>query len=149
VNTEVKMGKVVVSNNGVCLSTTGVGSCLVITLFDPQARLGAMAHTMLPSGASHGVSHSTKYVDLAIDAMITQLEALGASTKNLEAKLVGGANMFPHDQEHDIGAENVAKAKKIFKKKGIQLIGEAVGGSHGRSVEFSVTSGGVTIKINI
>jgi chemotaxis protein CheD len=144
---EVTLGKVVVSKNGDCLTTAGVGSCLVVTLYDPESRIGAMGHAMLPSVPSHSAGRSTKYVDLAIDAMITRMEALGASTGNLEAKLVGGANMFPHDKEQDIGTANIAKAREKLKERNIRLVGESVGGSVGRSVEFSVASGGVTVKI--
>ena len=69
----------------------------------------------------------------------------GAKKENLEAKLVGGANMFPA-LKSDIGKENVLAAKLILKKEGIRLVGESVGGSQGRSVEFPIASGIVTVK---
>jgi len=48
--------------------------------------------------------------------------------------------------ESDFGKENVSRAKEKLKKAGIAIVGECVGGSQGRSVEFSVTTGIVTVK---
>jgi len=48
----------------------------------------------------------------------------------------------------DIGRENVLSAKKKLKQENIKLIGESTGGSVGRSVEFSVATGIVTVKIS-
>ncbi|MFB0524815.1 MAG: chemotaxis protein CheD, partial [Phycisphaerae bacterium] len=63
-----------------------------------------------------------------------------------EAKLIGGANMFPSFNS-DIGKDNVSSAKEKLKKERIKIVGECVGGSQGRSVEFSPTTGVVTVKI--
>jgi len=49
--------------------------------------------------------------------------------------------------ESDIGKDNVSSAKEKLKKEGIKIVGEVVGGSQGRSVEFSVASGIVTVKV--
>ena len=75
------------------------------------------------------------------------MQALGAERIDIEAKLVGGANMFGLSSS-DIGRENVLSAKKKLKEAGIKLIGESIGGSVGRSVEFSVATGIVTVKIS-
>lgn len=48
--------------------------------------------------------------------------------------------------ESDIGERNVLSAKQKLKNEGVKLFGEVVGGSQGRSVEFSVGSGIVTVK---
>jgi len=176
---EVPMGKMVVLEGSQNLITSGVGSCLVVTLYNPKLQIGALAHTMLPSKARHntdyeqnisaslpvGASSSgqkcmideqvstktsdTKYVDVAIDQMLKGLRAKGSNRADLEAKLIGGANMFPSfiPGTNDIGKENVLSAKDKLKKEGIRIVGECVGGSQGRSVEFSTTTGVVTVKV--
>jgi chemotaxis protein CheD len=176
---EVRMGDIMVLEGSQNLITSGVGSCLVVTLYDPKLQIGALAHTMLPSRARHntddeqsisaslpfGASSSgqkcmvaertsvkaedTKYVDVAIDKMLRRLGAKGAKRGDLEAKLFGGANMFPSFflGTNDIGKENVLSAKDKLKKEGIRVVGECVGGSQGRSVEFSPATGVVTVKV--
>jgi chemotaxis protein CheD len=156
--------------------TCGVGSCLVVTLYDPKLQIGALAHSMLPSSPTQSTEYKTplfgsspseslpgqqaclvaeqvstetketKYIDVAIDEMLQRMQTKGAKREDLEAKLIGGANMFP-SFDSNIGKDNVLSAKELLKKKGIRIVGECVGGSQGRSVEFSPTTGVVTVKI--
>ena len=79
---EVKMGEVVVANGADNLVVFGVGSCLVITLYDPKLKVGACAHAMLPLSIIHNLSSITehgkrdaRYVDVAIDEMLKRSHA--------------------------------------------------------------------------
>ena len=54
------------------LVTYGLGSCLGITLYDPELSLGGMAHTLLPKPrAGMDTSRMTKFVDSSIRLMLT------------------------------------------------------------------------------
>jgi len=173
---EVHMGDIAVIEGADNMITSGVGSCLVITLYDPKLQIGALAHTMVPSLPTQDTQYrqrlsaemsseatpagqpclvaeqvltrtkDTKYIDVAIDKMLKGLGARGAKREDLEAKLIGGANMFPSFAS-DIGEDNVRSAKDKLKAEGIRIVGECVGGSQGRSVEFSPTTGVVTVKV--
>ena len=145
---EVQMGHVRVSGNGETLTASGVGSCLVIILWDPVHRVGGVAHAMLPpaSRPPGRNGQDTKYTDAAIDEMLRQMRAGGSRRDHLEAKIVGGANMFPN-LKADLGSENVSSAKEKLDRENIRLVGESVGGSAGRSVEFCTASGIVTVKV--
>ena len=134
------------------LVALGVGSCIVVTLYDPVLRIGAMAHAMLPDSARSGLaSKPFKFADLAIEGMIRKMESLGSQRRNMEAKIVGGADMFPSLRHSRLraGEENVLAAKEKLRKEGISMAGEVVGGSVGRSVEFDTASGIVTVRIKI
>ena len=174
---EVHMGHIAVMKGAHNLITSGVGSCLIITLYDPKLQIGALAHTMVPSSAKRDTEYEqrasahlsseastigqacmvaeqvstkaeeTKYVDVAIDRMLKGLQANGAKRQDLEAKLIGGANMFPTIASDDVGRDNVLSAKDKLKAEGIKIVGECVGGSQGRSIEFSPTTGVVTVKV--
>ena len=130
-DTEVHIGKIAVARGNENLTASGIGSCLVITLWNPKLKIGALAHTMLPNRRSSSVARDssdelripsyeshlacrqagdTRHVDVAIDEMIKQMETQGAHRADLEAKLIGGANMFSAF-ESDIGEENVLSAK--------------------------------------
>lgn len=174
---EVHMADIAVHEGSQNLVTSGVGSCLAITLYDPILQIGALAHTMVPSSARRDAQYEqrasahlsfeastigqacavaervstktedTKYVDVAIDHMLKGLQAKGSNRADLEAKLIGGANMFPSLTSDDIGKDNVLSARDKLKAEGIKIVGECVGGSQGRSVEFSPTTGVVTVKV--
>ena len=146
-------GTIKVTNIQNKLVASIMGNRIIITLFDYENKIGAMAHAMLPNNCSLVVgrklpneSRHTKYVDEAIDEMLRNMESKGAKAGDLEAKIAGGANMFPACGS-DIGRDNVLSAREKLKKEGMKLVGESVGGTIGRSVEFSVASGIVTVKI--
>ncbi len=145
-NIEVAMGAVAAARPPDNLAASAVGSCVVIILYDPGRQIGAMAHAMLPhhSQATKHESQDTRYIDAAIDEILKRAATSGAKREDLEARLVGGANMFPEFKSH-IGKNNVLNAKKKLEEEGIKIVGECVGGSVGRSVEFCVTSGIVTV----
>ena len=147
---DVNMGEIATAKTADDLTVSGIGSCLAIMLYDPKLKLGALAHAMLPSSKTRNPSttkvEDTRYVDIAIDEMLQRMLSQGAKREDLEAKLVGGANMFAAFKS-DVGGENVVNAEEKLKREGIKIVGESTGGSIGRSVEFSVASGIVTVKI--
>ena len=159
-NIEVYMGDVAVTKGEDNLAASGIGSCLVITFYDPKHKISALAHTMLYARrlssevrssknerrkTDPDESPDTKYADTAIDEVLKRIESLGAKRENVEVKLIGGANMFSAF-ESDFVKENITRVREKMKKAGIAIVGECVGGSQGRSVEFSVTTGIVTVK---
>ena len=147
---EVHMGHWLVTEDPVTLTAPGVGSCLVVTLYDRKRRTGGLAHAMLPArnGAPNGGANDPKYVDVAIHQMLERMAEHGSQKGDLQAKIVGGANMFT-DLEHDIGKENVSSAKEALRRENVSLVAECVGGANGRSVEFSTASGVLTVKVKL
>ena len=43
---EINMGEMVVSGQDVKIKTGGIGSCVVITMYDEDKHIGGMAHSM-------------------------------------------------------------------------------------------------------
>jgi chemotaxis protein CheD len=131
------------------LVTYGLGSCLGITLYDPQRRLGGLAHTLLPLSRPDDQSRMTKYVDSAIRLMMEELLELGAEKTRLVAKISGGANMFeplhPSGIE-GVGARNARAARETLERLGIPLLAEDIGGNHGRTVEFDLATGELRVS---
>src|SRR5947209_2652867 len=108
------------------LKTTGLGSCVGLTLFDSRAKVAGMAHVMLPSSdiAREGTLNVAKYADTAIPEMISQMVMLGATIPRMEAKMAGGAQMFAFAVNNDtmrIGPRNVESCKEMLKQYSISL----------------------------
>lgn len=133
------------------LVSYGLGSCLAIALYDPQLRIGALAHTLL--GAPHpGQSSASpgKFAETAIRAMCRDLEAAGARHERLIAKLCGGAHMFRapgEDLQRTIGRRNADAARRQLAAAGIPLAAEDLGGHQGRTVEFDLASGKLLVRL--
>lgn len=131
--------------------TLGLGSCVGITLFDPIAKIGGMAHIMLPDSTQFTtVTNSFKFADLAIPILISKLKDAGAAVSRLKAKIAGGAQMFSFaDQKKtmlNIGERNVSKVREVLKKEGIPIVGEDVGGNIGRTMILETETGKVFIR---
>lgn len=110
-----------------------------------------MAHIMLPiSNKSKKLNFSVgKYADTAIEYMIDELQSKGCSTSSLQAKLAGGAQMFSFSGGSDImrvGTRNVEAIKELLYDLGIPIVSEDTGGSHGRTIEFNIINGALTIR---
>ncbi|NTV51550.1 MAG: chemotaxis protein CheD [Candidatus Firestonebacteria bacterium] len=137
-----------------CLVTFGLGSCVALALWDPQEKLAAMAHIMLPDSKlvryRKEVS-AAKFADTAIITMLAELNRLGFPKERFQAKVVGGANMFTFAGKAiggnmNIGQRNVIAVKEELVRYGIPLVGEDTGGTAGRSVDFFPETGVVRVR---
>jgi chemotaxis protein CheD len=127
---------------------TLLGSCAGVVLYDRAARLGGVAHIVLP--ASRGkADHPGKFADTAIPGMIEDLGRLlgRRSGRRLTAKLVGGASMFPSTSALDIGRMNCDAVEQILDGLGIPVLARHVGGESGRRATLDTASGIVAIRI--
>jgi chemotaxis protein CheD len=133
---------------------TLLGSCVGVVLYDRAARLGGLAHIVLPS-ARGAIDHPGKYADTAIPALIADFDRrLGGKVRaRLIAKLVGGANMFQMDPSLressglNIGRRNQEAIEQILAELTIPIMARDVGGTFGRRLTLDTASGIVTIKV--
>ncbi|MFD2670079.1 chemotaxis protein CheD [Marinicrinis sediminis] len=133
------------------LRTTGLGSCVGLTLYDPVTKIAGMAHVMLPSAsiAKEGNLNKAKYADTAIPELIEQMVQAGAVQKRFEAKMAGGAQMFAFSGNSDmmrIGPRNVEMCTELLEKLRIPIKSEDTGGNYGRTIELSSDSGMLSIR---
>lgn len=149
--TDVSMGEMKAASNDAILRSSGIGSCVVITLYDPIRRVGALAHPMLAENIGNSSEYPLRFVNNAIDAMISALVKLGARKSRLEAKIAGGANMFTvfDKNPESIGIQNAEAAKKKLEKERIKIAANDTGGSAGRSVAFDLKTGMLDVKTRI
>ena len=128
------------------LLTAVLGSCVGVAIYCPRLRLGALAHVVLPR-SSNAPPASGKFADLAIPAMVEQLEQLGALRSSMIAKIAGGACMFGPGGPLQIGAANIEAVIHAFTAIKIPIAGQDVGGSKGRRVRFHSADGSLTVEI--
>lgn len=146
----VGLGEIRSGANGEVLVCYGLGSCVGVSLIDPVARVGAMAHVVLPdSSLCRGALVAGKFADTALPALIAEVARLGASISRLRAKIAGGArvlNFSGSNAQLDIGARNVEAVKQALKQAGIPLAAEDTGGNYGRTVQLQTATGRVLVS---
>ncbi len=132
------------------LVTVGLGSCVAILLYDAEAKVGGMAHILLPSPAlSRKDSNPAKFPQTAVPRLIELMAADGARPQRIKARLAGGASMFAAlapPGTIQMGERNLVAARQALNTHRVPLVGEAVGGDYGRTVRFRVCDGQVQIS---
>ncbi|MCD6379072.1 chemotaxis protein CheD [bacterium] len=133
------------------MMTMALGSCVGIVLYDKETKIGALAHVMHPSWRNvRNNSNRGKFVDTAIELMISTLSDSGADAERLTAKIFGGARMFDHIVGNrgivQIGSANITAARNELARLDIPIIVERVGGNKGRTIIFDLSNGSVNVR---
>jgi chemotaxis protein CheD len=131
------------------LITVGLGSCVAILLHDPEARVGGLAHVLLPSPTLSRLDpNPAKFPQSAVPRLLELMAAEGASPGRITGRLAGGASMFAAlapPGTIQMGERNLVAARSALSANGVPLVGEAVGGEFGRTVRFRVRDGRVEV----
>jgi chemotaxis protein CheD len=132
------------------LVTVGLGSCVAILLHDPEARIGGMAHILLPSPAlSRSDDNPAKFPQSAVPRLLQLMTGDGARPERITGRLAGGASMFTAltpPGTIQMGERNLVAARQALHAHGVPLVGEAVGGDFGRTVRLRVADGRVEVS---
>lgn len=144
----VGIAELVVAHNPAVLITKGLGSCIAVALRDPVARFGALAHIILPSiNEARNKENPLKFGDAAIEIAVKKMLEKGCLKHRLEAKVAGGACMFNFpNQVINIGERNARAVRKKLEEMKIPIMASDVGGMYGRTVEFDIEKGTMTVK---
>ena len=132
------------------LISYGLGSCIGVSLYDPQTKIGGLLHIMLPDSTQARASDNpAKFADTGIPLLLGDVLQLGASRSRLVAKLAGGAQMFAFANATDVmrvGSRNAESVKKLLRELNIRVIAEDTGGNYGRTVQIDLETGIYKVK---
>lgn len=134
------------------LTTLGLGSCIGIAIRDPMAKIGGLAHIMLPDSTAirNAGLNIAKFADTGIVELVRQMERMGARRGCMTAKLAGGATMFAFQGKSSdlvqVGVRNAEASVKKLRELNIPILAQDTGGDYGRTVIFYPESGDYVIR---
>lgn len=131
------------------LATYSLGSCIGVSLYDPQLQLGGLIHCMLPMSSIDQVKAKATpwmFADTGMTCLLQALFDRGAARSRLIAKVAGAGNPVDDKNIFNIGARNLAVLRKVLWKNSILLKGEDTGGTCPRNLYLHVASGRTTIR---
>lgn len=133
------------------IMTMALGSCLGIVLYDPEARIGGLAHAMHPRRERvKNNMNRAKFVDSVIPVLLERMLQWGARREKIVAKIFGGARMFDGFTGCrgvlQIGDENIVAAREVLNELAIPVVAECVGGRTGRTIVLDVSDGSVLVR---
>ena len=130
---------------------TLLGSCVSITVWSPRLLVGGMCHFMLPSRGviPEGAGYDGRYGDEAMLMLMKQIWNLGVKPSEFQAKVFGGANMFPllcQTNEMNVGERNIEMALVLLDRYQIPIKAKHLGGDGHRKLMLDIWSGDVWLK---
>ncbi|KCZ71125.1 chemotaxis protein [Candidatus Methanoperedens nitroreducens] len=143
----VGVAELAVVHNPAVLVTIGLGSCVGISFHDPVAKIGALAHVVLPSiERSKYKENPLKFADSAIETAVKIMLQKGCSRNRIKSKIAGGASMFSFRDGMNIGEKNVEAVMRKLNEMKIPVLASDTGGNYGRTLEFHVETGVMVVK---
>lgn len=131
------------------LVTYGLGSCIGVTIWDPELKVGGMLHFLLPDSQgdlAKAKEHPGLYADTGIPLLFRKAYQLGADKRRLVVRVAGGAHVLDGEGPLHIGKRNYLAMKKVFWKAGVMIHGREVGGAVSRTMRLEVGSGRVMLQ---
>ena len=136
-----------VTDDNAELTTSGLGSCVGIALYDERTGAAGLIHVMLPTAEEMADGKPAKFADTGTELLVSEMETLGANTADMVAKIAGGSDMLDFSEGGSgIGDRNVKQVKATLEDSGIPVVGEDVGGDHGRSLRLEASTGDLLVK---
>ncbi|MCB1158308.1 MAG: chemotaxis protein CheD [Leptospiraceae bacterium] len=130
---------------------TTLGSCIGVVLYQPDMKIGAIAHIMLskdPIGRDK-LKNPDKYVETAMPRLIQMFESEGCRPGTYSARVFGGASMFKNINSsflQHIGEDNINTVREFLQWNQIPLLVEDVGGHEGRTISLYLDDGRILLK---
>jgi chemotaxis protein CheD len=131
------------------LVTYSLGSCVGVSMYDSQARVGGMIHCMLPSSSADpdkARQIPEMFMDTGVPALIDAIVKKGGSPQRIVAKVAGAAAPLSRDGVFQIGPRNFEALRNTLAKSAIPIAGQDVGGSVARTLLLYMNSGRTTVR---
>ncbi len=131
------------------LITYALGSCLGITIYDPDAQVGALIHCLLPTAKKtpeKGKLKPAMFVDTGMVMVMKKIIQMGGDLDRLTIKVAGGANPMDSTGLFKVGERNHTMLRRILWQNGLFTEAEDVGGTKPRTISIAIDSGHVLVK---
>ena len=137
---DVNTGEVAVQRGKFTLRAMAIGSCIVVTAYDPKVKIAGMAHIMLPGHAPEQSSEKTKYAADGIEQLLNRMLELGSGTNSIEVCLIGAGNVL-RKKDDTICNDNINSVTSILEEKFISVKASVIGGHKRKSAFLDVETG--------
>jgi len=150
---KVGVGDVVVSQNARDLLTTTspVGSCVAVCLWDPETCVGGLLHFEWPDSRldpARAQAEPAVFADTGVLLLFERAGLMGVTKGRCKVRLVGGADVRDRAESDRWAKRNVLAARSVLWRSGVLLEGEEVGGNKARKATLSVSDGQLSVVLD-
>jgi len=136
---------------------TILGSCVALTVYSPEKKMGGIFHALLPEYRekrriiknSPPVSPDPDYVDYSFYYIRNRFSELGINIMNTRLMLFGGGDVLQPlspARKGTVGRKNIEVIKSILEAEGLKVAAEDTGGIKARKVIFYPSSGKTSVE---
>lgn len=127
---------------------TVLGSCVTITLWHSEKKLGGLCHFMLPTRLRDSMRLlDGRYGEEAMLWLKQQARACGLNIRDCQAKLFGGAQALVGNERHQgVGLRNISFAEECLRSEGVSVVNCDLGGQGNRYLRFDLATGDVWVR---
>jgi len=128
---------------------TLLGSCVAVTLWHPEKKIGGMCHIALPSHSNRSNDndgYNGRYAEDAIELFKASIIKNKTSISEYEVKIFGGSLMSDSKNKESIGNTNILVTTKLLQKEGATILSRDVGGVGHRKIVFNIDTGHVWVR---
>ena len=144
------LGEIVVSRTPTdVLEARDLASCLAVCIYDPVAKVGGIVKVMLPDSGLGRAGGLGVFADTAVQALLSNMEELGATAPDCEVAVVGGASLLAPGSGRaglTLGSRNTERVNGALAKAGLQVRQRSTGGRRNRHVQLRIGDGAVSIR---
>ncbi|MBN1516345.1 chemotaxis protein CheD [Candidatus Sumerlaeota bacterium] len=149
---KIDIAEMQISNNpNDILMTQSLGSCVGLALYDPEVKLGALLHYMLPLSKVNPKMAARlpfMFADTGVPLFFRKFFDLGGQRVRTQVRIAGASQIMTPDPNISTGKRNLLILKKMFMKSGIQITSEDTGGNENRKLKLEISNGRCTVDIN-
>jgi len=138
-------------NADISLVTYSLSSCIGIAVHDPVNGIGGLLHYMLPDSGIDPVKakeYPWMFADTAIPRFFQQASRMGLDKSRLRVMVAGGAQVLQAKDSLEIGKKNLQAMRRIFRRSGVVVDAEDVGGREIRTLRLEIGSGRLMVRRN-
>lgn len=136
--------------------STLLGSCVSITLWHPELKIGGMCHFALPENYHSNHTMNPRFADDCYQLFQRSVTKHKTKLHEYQAKIFGGGNMYekmPQDnsilssvERLPVGEKNVMSAVAFLTRHDIPLLVAHVGEFGYRNIIFDIETGDVWVR---
>lgn len=143
------IGEMAISSNlNDKIKTFALGSCVGITAYSAQRRVGGIIHIALPNPMriEDSINRCCYYASTGLPYFINQFSReFGCARSELIIRIFGGANSIRQNDTFNVGKRNIEITRRILKDMNLDIHYAETGENVSRTIELDVGNGDINI----
>ncbi len=126
---------------------TLLGSCVAVTAWHPELKIGGICHFQLAERKSQSkIKDNLRYAEFALPEMQEKMQSYVSELSDFHIGLFGGSNLFATSKLKTVGKKNLKVARTWLKQHQLTLNNEDTGDIFCRNLTLDLNTGVVAVE---